>query len=89
MSDFLINGVNTSGDLPFLAELFQIRIDKDRLNAQHWASLAFVNYQMGKTTEALAVLKEGGELIPTFERTANCIADNIQNGRDPQAACVE
>lgn len=89
LSDFLINGVNASGDLTFLAELFQIRIDKDRQNAQNWASLAFVYYQLGNNEQALAILKEGGELIPSFERTATCITNNIQSGRDPQAPCDE
>ncbi len=89
LSDFLINGVNASGDLSFLAELFQIRIEKDRQNAQNWASLAFVYYQMGNNQEALRVLKEGGELLPGFAQTATCIADNIENGRDPQTPCAE
>lgn len=89
LSDFLVSGVNASGDLPYLAELFKIRVEKDRQNAQNWASLAFAYYQMGATEQALAVLKEGGEVVPSFKRTATCIADNIQNGRDPQAACAE
>lgn len=88
MSDFLINGVNASGDLPFLAELFTIRRDKDPQNAQNWASLAFVYYQMKDIERALAILAEGGELVPSFKKPAACIADNIKNGRAPDTACT-
>jgi len=86
-SDFLVNGVYASGDLNFLAELFALRIEADPQNAQNWASLAFVNFQLGNREQALAVLREGGEKIPSFAATAQCIASNIENGRDPQAPC--
>ncbi|MBY0309575.1 O-antigen ligase family protein [Patescibacteria group bacterium] len=87
-SDFLINGVNAAGDLPFLAELFTIRRDKNPENAQNWASLAFVYYQMNDIDRALQILTEGGEVVPSFKKPAECIADNIKNGRAPDTACA-
>jgi O-antigen ligase/tetratricopeptide (TPR) repeat protein len=87
LSDFLINGVNVAGDLPFLAELFTIRRDKDPQNAQNWASLAFVYYQMKDMERALAILSEGAEKVPTFKKPATCIADNIKSGRSPELPC--
>jgi O-antigen ligase/tetratricopeptide (TPR) repeat protein len=86
-SDFLVNAVHGSGDLPFLAELFALRIEADQQNAQNWASLAFVHFQLGNRDQALATLKEGGEKIPSFAPTARCIAGNIESGRDPQTPC--
>lgn len=88
MSDFLINGVNAAGgDSEFLVELYTIRISKSPENAQNWASLAFLYYQMGDIEKALATLEEGGKKVPSFGKTASCISDNIKSGREPQAGC--
>lgn len=87
-NNFLINSVNASGDLSFLAELYEIRTQKDPTAAQNWASLAFVYYQLGNKERSLEVLAEGGQQIPSFRETATCVSENIKNGREPAADCT-
>ena len=87
-SDFLLGAANEAGQVDFLIELFKARLEADPNNAQNWATLAFLYHQKGDMDEAISVLEAGKAKVPTFARTATCIADNIKNGKDPQVGCV-
>ena len=94
-SDFLIGTANQFGQTDFVIELFEYRAYQDTTpqqtwanNPQTWASLAFLYYQQENNERAIEVLKDGGERIPTFASSADCFAENIANGREPQVGCV-
>lgn len=87
MSDFLLSAANQSNQTDFLLDLFQYRVENEPESAQNWATLAFLRYEKGDIEQALKALNDGKALIPTFERSATCIAGNIENGREPQEGC--
>ncbi len=87
LNDFVISSVNTAGDMAFLKELYRARITQNPGVAQSWASLAFLQYQEGDTTTAVATLREASEAVPTFAKSAQCFISNIEAGKDPQAGC--
>lgn len=87
LNDFLISTVNQAGDFPFMIELYKARINQDSANEQDWASLAFLYNQVGDTTAAVETLREAGRQLPPFAPAANCIAGNIEAGREPQLGC--
>ena len=86
-SDFLLGAANQAGANAFLARLFESRVENNPQDAQNWASLAFLQYQNGSSTQALQTLTEAGETLPGFAPTAQCIAGNIEAGREPQEGC--
>ena len=86
-SDFLASAVNTAGDLPFLADLYETRLQKDSSVAQNWASLAFVYYQMKENDKAVDALARAKVAIPSFATMAQCISNNIVAGNSPQEGC--
>ena len=87
-SDFLLGAADEAGQVDFLIELFETRIEIDRSNAQTWATLAFLYHQKGDFDKAIAVLEESKLAVPTFTKTAACIIGNIKAGRDPQLGCM-
>jgi O-antigen ligase/tetratricopeptide (TPR) repeat protein len=91
-SDFLLSAANEVKATDFLVLLLRERINQtpttDKTAAQNYASLAFLYYQNGNKDEAVNVLAEAGEKVPTFTKTASCISDNIKSGKDPEAGCV-
>jgi O-antigen ligase/tetratricopeptide (TPR) repeat protein len=87
MSDYLLGAANQAKETDFLLDLFQYRVEVAPENAQNWATLAFLYYEKGDNTQALAALNEGKALIPSFVPAATCIAGNIENGREPQEGC--
>lgn len=87
MSDFVANAANQAGEYNFLARLFEHRVEQNPNDAQVWATLAFVNYQAGNNEESLRVLREAETAVPAFAATAQCFAENIENGNDPQDGC--
>jgi thioredoxin-like negative regulator of GroEL len=86
-NDFLVNGVNVAGDLPLLAELYQIRIADNPTDPQQRTSLAFVYFQQNDKERAVAVLAEAATAIPSFASTATCFSENIKAGRSPEEGC--
>lgn len=89
-NQFGLGGVNASGDLEYLAELYVVRTENKPEVAQNWASLAFLYYELGKTEEAIKALEKGSELIPGFTAQAECVIGNIETGvTPPQAGCIE
>ena len=86
-NDFLLNAINQSGDTGFMVELYKERVKNNPEVDQNWASLAFLYSQLGDTAAAVATLREAAEARPAFAQSANCIADNIEAGRQPQEGC--
>lgn len=86
-NDFLMNTINQAGDNAFLIELYEERVKNNPEVDQNWASLAFLYSQQGDTAAAVATLRRAAELSPAFAKSANCIADNIEAGRQPQEGC--
>jgi len=86
-SQFLISAAGQAGDQAFLAELYETRTKLTPGDAQNWASLAFLYYQLGDNETALARLAEGARNAPEFASLAACVRDNIMSGREPQVGC--
>jgi tetratricopeptide (TPR) repeat protein len=86
-SDFVASAANQAGQYGFLAQLFEARVASNPEEAQTWATLAFVYYQDGRTEDALRVLEEAADSVPSFSETATCFANNIEQGIDPQTGC--
>ncbi len=93
-SDFILSAANQAGRTDFVASLYEIRVNTEpntiqnwRNEAQTWASLAFLYYEMEQNDRAIETLDTAKELIPSFAPTASCIAENIETGQEPQAGC--
>jgi tetratricopeptide (TPR) repeat protein len=93
-SDFLISTANQQGRADAAAEFFAIRVQTEpdtrqswRTEPQNWATLAFLYYELEQTEMAIQTLNEAAQVLPEFASTAQCIADNIENGADPQEGC--
>ncbi len=87
LSDFVVNAVNTAGEMDYMAELYELRVQNDTTNAQNWASLAFLYYQIKEQDKAIDTLTRAGAAVPTFKPTAECLIGNLQAGREPQLGC--
>lgn len=88
MNDYAVSVVQEQRDLQFLAELFERRILLTPQDAQNWASLSFVYYELGDKAKAVETLEKAAEAVPTFEQQATCIAGNIEAGRSPETPCA-
>jgi O-antigen ligase/tetratricopeptide (TPR) repeat protein len=86
-NDFLISAVNASGDKNFLIDLYTSKVKQSPEVEQNWASLAFLHNQLGNKEKAVSTLREAATKKPSFAKLANCIADNIEAGREPQQGC--
>ncbi len=86
-NDFLVSAVNQAGDLPFLASLFEERVELQPQNVQHWASLSFIYHQLEDREQSIAVLERAIVAVPTFATSARCFINNIEAGNDPQLGC--
>lgn len=93
-SDFLIGTANQFGQIDFVIELFETRVNTaptERQNwqaeAQNWATLSFLYYEQGENEKAVEVLRRSEAFVPSFAPTAQCIVGNIENGREPQEGC--
>ena len=87
LSDFLVSAANRAEAYPFLVELFKTRVQVQRDVPQNWATLAYLYYKIDDTENAIAVLEEAKGVLPSFVPTAECLADNIKNGRSPEEGC--
>ena len=93
-SQFLISTANQFAQYDFAIDLFEYRVNLDpsegkdwRTDPQNWATLAFLYYQAGDNAQAITTLRNGVEVIPTFEPTASCFINNLQAGQNPQVGC--
>jgi cytochrome c-type biogenesis protein CcmH/NrfG/O-antigen ligase len=86
-NDFLVSAINQVEDYAFMAELYKERVKNNPEVEQNWASLSFLYSQLGDTAAAVATLREVAEVRPNFAKTANCYADNLEAGRQPQEGC--
>lgn len=86
-NEFLLSTVNQVKEFSFMIELYKIKIEQNPEIEQNWASLAFLYSQIGDKSAAVATLREAAAKRPTFAKTANCIADNIEAGRTPDEGC--
>jgi O-antigen ligase/tetratricopeptide (TPR) repeat protein len=86
-SDFVVSAVNAAGEFSTLASLYEVRVADDKTNAQNWASLAFVYYQLKQMDKAIETLQHAAAAVTAFAPTADCITKNIKAGKEPQAGC--
>jgi tetratricopeptide (TPR) repeat protein len=86
-SDYVVSNANQAGMTDLLITLFEKRVELNPNNAQHWATLAYLYNQAGNTEAALNTLSEASEALPDFAPLASCVADNIENGREPTEGC--
>jgi tetratricopeptide (TPR) repeat protein len=87
LNDFLISSANQAGMTEFLIDLFETRIELNPDSGQDWATLSFLYHQNGEKEAALETLAAGSERIPEFAPLATCVADNIENDREPTEGC--
>lgn len=93
-SNFIISTANQFGQIDFVIELFEYRINKEpdksqnwKNEAQNWATLAYLYYQKGEIEKAVSTLETAKEGIPSFATTATCFIDSMEEGLDPQEEC--
>lgn len=87
-SDFLLAAAHESGQTDFLIDIFKVRVVTIPDNAQNWATLAFLYTEKGDKDGALQALADGQKAVPSFARTATCIAANIKAGKAPETGCT-
>jgi len=87
LNDYALSAVEASGDLEYLATLFEARIESQPANTQYRASLSYIYYQLGDVEKSIEVLNKAGEAIPDFRSTAQCYAGNLKNGNEPSEGC--
>lgn len=71
----------------FMVELFQLRVEDELAEPRHRVHLAFAYYRLGEAAKAIAVLREMAELHPSVATEADCVIDNIEQGRRPEEGC--
>jgi tetratricopeptide (TPR) repeat protein len=99
-SDFVFSALNQAKEYETLASLYEQRVIGTPDNAQQWASLAFLYYQLGQeasttnkerqrimTDKAIETLSRGAKAVPTFAPTAECVSTNLKAGRAPEVGC--
>jgi O-antigen ligase len=99
-SDFVYSALNQAKEYEKLAGLYEQRVIGTPDNAQQWASLAFLYYQLGleasttnkdrqriMTEKAIETLARGAKAVPTFAPTAECVSTNLKAGRAPEVGC--
>lgn len=87
LSDFVISAINQAGDEAYLTTLYETRIQVQPEVDQNWASLSFLYQKQGMNAKAIETLRAAASARPTFAKSANCIADNLEAGRDAQLGC--
>lgn len=95
-SDYLLAAANDNNLTELMIDIFELRLStstteaqqqKWRNQAQTWASLAFLYYQVGSSTAAIATLEEARQVVPSFATTAQCFIGNIEAGNEPNEGC--
>ncbi len=86
-NEFLLSTINQVQEFDFLITLYEEKIKLQPVKEQDWTSLAFLYNQSGQPEKAVATLREIAELKPTFSKTANCLANNIEAGDAPEVGC--
>ncbi len=99
-SDFVFSALNQAKRYEDLAALYEKRVLTSPDNAQQWASLAYLYYQLGQeasttkperrqimTDKAIETLARGAKAVPTFAPTATCVSGNLKAGRAPEVGC--
>ena len=74
-------------DNDFLAKLYEARVIEQPEIEQNWVSLSVLYYQIGDKEKAIDALNRSTVAVPGFAKMANCFADNIKAGREPEVGC--
>lgn len=86
-NDFFLSAASSS-DRTLLIDLYKARLNKRPAEAQSWSSLAYLYNQVGDKEAAARTLREAAVNIPSFAKVGNCIADNIEAGKEkPEEGC--
>lgn len=88
-NDFALDSVNQSGDRELLADLFEERVAMSPDQAQSWASLSYVYYEMGDTEQSISTLERAASSVPEFAEQAECFIENIEAGNEPATGCMQ
>ncbi len=86
-NNFFVNAVNTAGENELLAELYEAKVALNPEDAQNWASLAYIYYELGDLANATNTLEEAKGAVAGFDSRAECFIDNINAGNEPGAGC--
>ena len=86
-NQFLLNAANTAGEIPFLIDVYEVKVKNDPDDEQNWVSLSFLYLQNEQPDESIEALERSVVANPDFEKVATCFADNIKAGNDPQEGC--
>jgi O-antigen ligase/tetratricopeptide (TPR) repeat protein len=85
-NDFAVSMVNKAKNNELLAKMFERRVALQPDNAQNYASLGYIYYELGENEKAITILEEAKN-IPTFAKSAECFISNIKAGKDPNVGC--
>ncbi len=87
MNEFALTSANNFKQTELLKDMFASRIEQKPNNPQHRASLAYVYYEAGEIDEAVNVLEQAVEVIPSFAEFGTCYIDNLKAGNEPNKDC--
>lgn len=88
-NDFALNSVNQSGDKVFLTSLFEERVKITPENAQNWASLSYLYYELDELEKSIHTLERAASSAPSFAVQARCFIENMKVGNEPSAGCSQ
>lgn len=81
------NVINNTSFRDLQIELFELQVLNETENPQPWASLSFLYYEADDTEQSIETLNRAALAVPEFATTAECFAENIRAGNEPQAGC--
>ena len=87
LDDYAFQSVVVARDVFTLSRLFEYRIEQADNDPQVWISYAVTMLEIGDTNQAVDILRNAAVAMPEFATTANCFADNIEAGREPDDGC--
>jgi tetratricopeptide (TPR) repeat protein len=85
-NDFAVSMVNKAKNNELLAKMFERRVALQPDNAQNYASLGYIYYELGESEKAITILEQA-KSIPAFTKSAECFISNIKAGKDPNVGC--
>jgi len=87
VSNFIFSALNMAGELSYMAELYEVRLEKDSSSAQNWIGLALTYSRLKENDKAVDTLARAKTAVPTLASTADCVSGNIIAGRAPEDGC--
>ena len=85
--DFLASIVYQREDTEVLSRIYERRIAIGAADERTYVTLSMLEYEAGKTEEALALIKEAAEKFPEYQASFLCAARNVENNDPIEQPC--